>query len=51
MSFIPENVPITFLRTVGQKENEEQYLALMGPVTKKQLAEMGMVKDSSITKI
>jgi Fe2+ transport system protein FeoA len=38
------------LKALGQEENDEMYMVLMGPLNKKQLAEMGMVKDSSITK-
>ncbi len=35
---------------LGTEENKNKNFVLMGPLTTKQLAEMGMVKDSSITK-
>jgi hypothetical protein len=50
MSAPPANVSYMILKALGQDETEEKYMVLMGPLTLKQLAEMGMVKDSSITK-
>jgi hypothetical protein len=50
MSSIPASVSYMILKALGQDETEEKYMVLMGPLTLKQLAEMGMVKDSSITK-
>ena len=44
------NVSYLLLKAVGQSIDEDQYLVLMGPLTKQQMAEMGMVKDSSVTK-
>jgi hypothetical protein len=38
------------LKAVGQKAAEEKYMVLMGALSLIDLAEMGMVKDSSITK-
>jgi hypothetical protein len=44
------NVPYQIVKTVGQSSVEDQFMVFMGPLTNKQLKEMGMVKDSSITK-
>ncbi len=44
------DVPHQIVKTVGQISGEDQFMVFMGPLTKKQLEEMGMVKDSSITK-
>jgi hypothetical protein len=50
MSALPANVSYLILKAVGQEVSEEKYMVLMGPLSLQQLAEMGMVKDSSITK-
>jgi hypothetical protein len=50
MSALPANVSYLLLKAVGQDPSEEKYMVLMGPLSLQQLAEMGMVKDSSITK-
>jgi hypothetical protein len=50
MSALPANVSYLILKALGQETTDEHYMVLMGPLTLKQLAEMGMVKDSSITK-
>jgi hypothetical protein len=50
MSALPANVSYLILKALGQSEDVDHYMVLMGPLTLKQLAEMGMVKDSSITK-
>ena len=50
MSSIPANVSYLILKGLGQEVTEEKYMVLMGPLSLQQLAEMGMVKDSSITK-
>ena len=50
MSALPVDVSYLILKAVGQEPTEEKYMVLMGPLNLKQLAEMGMVKDSSITK-
>jgi len=42
--------PYQIVKTVGQSSEEDKFMVFMGPLTKKQLEEMGMVKDSSITK-
>ncbi len=50
---MPTNFPnasYLILKSLGQSGEEDQYMVLMGPLTKKELAEMGMVKDSSVTK-
>ncbi len=44
------NVSYLILKAVGQSFDEDLYMVLMGPLSKKQIAEMGMVKDSSVTK-
>jgi hypothetical protein len=46
------NVSYLILTPMGQEteESKDKNFVLMGPLTKKQLAEMGMVKDSSITR-
>ena len=50
MSSIPASVSYMILKALGQEDTEEQYMVLMGPLTLKQLADMGMVKDSSVTR-
>jgi hypothetical protein len=50
MSSIPANVSYLILKGVGQETTDEKYMVLMGPLSLKDLAAMGMVKDSSITK-
>ncbi len=50
MSAIPANVSYVIMKALGQEGNEEKYMVFMGPFTLEQMAEMGMVKDSSITK-
>ncbi|UCH95151.1 MAG: hypothetical protein JSV88_33580 [Candidatus Aminicenantes bacterium] len=52
MTAIPANIPFKIFSEVEKetgKKDEKKYV-LLGPLTTKQLAEMGMVKDSSITK-
>ena len=50
MSSIPASVSYMILKAMGQDEKDEKYMVLMGPLTFKQLADMGMVKDASVTK-
>ena len=50
MSALPANISYLILKAVGQDAADEKYMVLMGPLSLEQLAEMGMVKDSSITK-
>ena len=50
LSALPANVSNSILKAVGQEAGEEKYMVLNGALSLKDLAEMGMVKDSSITK-
>ena len=47
----PANLNYVILSPMGIQEDNAQpmHFVLMGPLSKEQLAKMGMVKDSSIT--